>query len=322
MKCGPLEVDIHSDDAFLRSQAFDFLGLYDAAWDGPFRRTVIRLKRGTAMVGATGTFLASGRMAVDISESAIAATTADGVCALARLHERGEDWFVEVPDVELSVPLLLDIEHALALALTTGWRRAGWVPLHAGAIEKDGRCLLLCAPSGGGKSTFAAALVRAGWRTLGDDKLLLRVREGVPEVKALASTFSLDPRTALAGASQWGLDALAPYSAGCEKRRLPVDAISAGAMLSSGRPTHILHILRDANRFGLSVDALPDYEAAPALLRQIVIPRDRIVAAAILDTAVRAARAIKPMRAIVGDVARPNDWARALEEKLACPILR
>ncbi|MEM7095144.1 MAG: hypothetical protein AAF567_19250 [Actinomycetota bacterium] len=43
--------------------------------------------------------------------------------------------------------------------------------LHGGAVERDGRVVLVTGPSGSGKSTLVAALVRAGWRALSDEQL-------------------------------------------------------------------------------------------------------------------------------------------------------
>ena len=71
--------------------------------------------------------------------------------------------------------VLTDIESLLSLVLTEGWRAEGWIPLHAAAVVRFDTCALICAESGGGKTSLTAALVREGWQTLGDDKLLLRI---------------------------------------------------------------------------------------------------------------------------------------------------
>ncbi len=47
--------------------------------------------------------------------------------------------------------------------------RRGVLPLHASAVEIDGRAVAVAGHSGRGKSTLAAALVRAGHRLLSDD---------------------------------------------------------------------------------------------------------------------------------------------------------
>ena len=49
----------------------------------------------------------------------------------------------------------------------------GFLPLHASAIAADGRVIAFTAPSGGGKSTLAAALVDCGHGHVCDDTLVL-----------------------------------------------------------------------------------------------------------------------------------------------------
>ncbi|WP_019625808.1 HprK-related kinase A [Thioalkalivibrio sp. ALJT] len=50
--------------------------------------------------------------------------------------------------------------------------------LHAAALEREGRALLLPAPPGSGKSTLCAALSHNGWRLLTDESVLLDVDAG------------------------------------------------------------------------------------------------------------------------------------------------
>ena len=94
--------------------------------------------------------------------------------------------------------------------LTTGWRRAGWVPLHAAGLvapssgtsdDRDRHGVIVCAMGGGGKTTFTVAMVRRGWRSLGDDKLLLRSTDfgSVTEALIVASIkqiLNVDPAAA------------------------------------------------------------------------------------------------------------------------------
>lgn len=49
-----------------------------------------------------------------------------------------------------------------------------YLMLHAGALEKDGRVLLLPAWPGAGKSTLCAGLIHRGWRLLSDEFALVR----------------------------------------------------------------------------------------------------------------------------------------------------
>ncbi len=50
----------------------------------------------------------------------------------------------------------------------------GDVPLHAAAVEVDGRALVIAAPGRFGKTTLAAAFAQAGYRVLGEDLVCLR----------------------------------------------------------------------------------------------------------------------------------------------------
>lgn len=54
------------------------------------------------------------------------------------------------------------------------------VPLHCSAISLAGRSVAFTAPSGGGKSTMAAALVKRGYAHLCDDTLVLSLSGGRP----------------------------------------------------------------------------------------------------------------------------------------------
>lgn len=49
-----------------------------------------------------------------------------------------------------------------------------YVTFHAGAVERDGRGVILAGPSGSGKSTLCAGLAHRGWRLLSDELVLLR----------------------------------------------------------------------------------------------------------------------------------------------------
>lgn len=51
----------------------------------------------------------------------------------------------------------------------------GELPLHAAALERDGRAIVIGGPSRFGKSTLAGAAVRAGWRLLSEDTTAVRL---------------------------------------------------------------------------------------------------------------------------------------------------
>jgi HprK-related kinase A len=71
---------------------------------------------------------------------------------------------------------LLAAEMAMNLQMALGWRRH--LLLHASAVEKDGKALIMTGASGSGKSTLAAMLGHNGWRFMGDEFVLLDLVTG------------------------------------------------------------------------------------------------------------------------------------------------
>src|SRR5205814_10285764 len=78
--------------------------------------------------------------------------------------------------------------------------------LHASAVEANGRAVALLAPSGGGKSTVAALLCRAGARLVTDDTLRTAVESGT--AWAFRGTNVIRLRPATADAIEWRSDEL------------------------------------------------------------------------------------------------------------------
>jgi HprK-related kinase A len=72
---------------------------------------------------------------------------------------------------------LLAAEMGMNLQMALGQRR--YLLLHAGAVEKEGRALLLTGESGAGKSTLSALLGERGWRFLGDEFALIEPETGL-----------------------------------------------------------------------------------------------------------------------------------------------
>lgn len=78
-----------------------------------------------------------------------------------------------VPDA-LPLPLsmgLLAAEMGMNLQVALGWRRH--MLLHASAVARGGRALIMSGESGSGKSTLAALLGEADWRLMGDEFTLI-----------------------------------------------------------------------------------------------------------------------------------------------------
>jgi HprK-related kinase A len=71
---------------------------------------------------------------------------------------------------------LLAAEMAMNLQVALGWRRH--LLLHASAVEKDGKALIMTGASGSGKSTLAAMLGHNNWRFMGDELVLLDLVTG------------------------------------------------------------------------------------------------------------------------------------------------
>jgi hypothetical protein len=92
--------------------------------------------------------------------------------------------------------------------------------LHAAALASDdGQGLLLVGPSGSGKSTLAIGLIRAGWRYLSDDAVLLRNACDRVEATACRKSFYIDAVRS-ADYADCGLDEREPDSSGAERIRL------------------------------------------------------------------------------------------------------
>lgn len=71
---------------------------------------------------------------------------------------------------------LLAAEMAMNLQMALGWRRH--LLLHASAVEKDGKALIMTGASGSGKSTLSAMLGHKGWRFMGDEFVLIDLVTG------------------------------------------------------------------------------------------------------------------------------------------------
>ena len=91
------------------------------------------------------------------------------------VHIRGD---YTIPDA-LPLPLrqgLLAAEMAMNLQVALGWRRH--LLLHASAVERGGRAIIMVGASGSGKSTLAALLGEGDWRLMGDEFALLDLPSG------------------------------------------------------------------------------------------------------------------------------------------------
>jgi hypothetical protein len=315
--CGPLVLSLNAPRGALFDKFVATLGLYDVLWEPPRLAVQIDVVRSEALAPiAAGTYLECARMKVDAEPPGLRATCPSGVAAC--YDESKNSWAITAPaafDVSAHPE---DVEDLLSLVLTTGWRRAGWVPMHAAAIVNGSRCVFLCASSGGGKTSLAAALIRRQWQTLGDDKVLLRIGAGrTVELAALMHHFNLHPKAQEWFAEVGDLRRFPAYSAWTEKRRVQVEDIWPGKAAWRGRPTHLVSLAQREGGTGIKIMPLPRAEILATLLRQTVVPRDRKIAGEILSTVAAAARELEGLRVEIGAEAyRDPGGLEALERAL------
>lgn len=118
------------------------------------------------------------------------------------------------------------------LSLVVLLQHRGAVVLHAAALARAQRGLLLVGHSGSGKSTTTFSLVRQGWGYLSDDTVLLRHRDDRIEALSFRKDFCIAPEAAvffpelgespwpnsLSNAAKWSVDVQALYDAPALKR--------------------------------------------------------------------------------------------------------
>lgn len=89
-------------------------------------------------------------------------------------YARGKGVAVERPDTVTDAEVTLFFNGSVYGAIA--WIN-GLVPLHASAVEHDGKVYAVTGHSGAGKSTLAAALAQRGFRLFADDVLVLHMAE-------------------------------------------------------------------------------------------------------------------------------------------------
>ncbi len=315
--CGPLQFRVHAEDSALGAVAESYFALYGRPWSGLTRTIDVAIRRSNARERAAGTFLSCAHMSVDRDGAEYLADTQYGFIARGSCARDGDTWTINVPETTMfGEPEIGDMEDLFSLMCTTGWREEGWVALHAGAVVKNETCAILCAGSGGGKSTLTTGLILSGWRTLGDDKILLRREDGQPQLRALLQTFNLDPAT-----RRWfdlgDLEALPRYSAWTVKRRVPLDAIAPGAAVAAAAPTHVVRVSRNPLVDGVRATPMPQIDVLPTLLKQIVLPADRHVSTWIVREAISCLGRVRGVYLEIGDGAYASPgWLESIEAAL------
>ena len=139
----------------------------------------------------------------------------------------------------------------------------GLLPLHANAVEVDGRAFAFMGHSGAGKSTLAAWFHDQGHRVLADDVCVIRFNEaheplacpGLPRLRLWLDVIELTGRAAE------GLDrSYVGASAQLDKFDVPVEPVS---MIHGEVPIAGLYLLDEGEE--LSITALSGVDAAEAI---------------------------------------------------------
>jgi len=146
-----------------------------------------------------------------------------------------------VPDA-LPLPLsmgLLAAEMAMNLQVALGWRRH--MLLHASAVARAGRAVILSGESGSGKSTLAALLGETDWRLMGDEFTLIDPASG--DALAFPRAVSLKNAAIAEVAARVEPARLGPLLAGTPKgdiRHLIPRPDAIAAMHEPARPALLL----------------------------------------------------------------------------------
>jgi hypothetical protein len=309
--CGPLEVTLRTESPDLRNRFGKSLSQYDVPWErARLQITVDAVDMPQPAMMVQGNYLNCARMNVDLIPRGLYATCLSGFSG---------SYSVELDRWEISIPtsrgipeeyIRCDIDDLTGLVLTTGWRRAGWVPLHSGAVCFAKSCAIVCAPSSGGKTTLITALIRRGWTTLGDDRLLLRIGQGGrPELAALLLSMNLDPKTVKWFPEVRGIEQLPTHTSFSDKRRISIEAFWPKRSILRAEPTHLFQLVLSQDFDGLRFRALTGNDLLSILLTQTVIPNHPDTARQILSILAEAARHLNGLRLDVGSDAYGNSQA-------------
>ncbi|MDK2761052.1 MAG: HprK-related kinase A [Sphingopyxis sp.] len=146
-----------------------------------------------------------------------------------------------IPDA-LPLPLamgLLAAEMGMNLQVALGWRRH--MLLHASAVARGGRAVIMSGESGSGKSTLAALLGEGDWRLMGDEFTLIDPAGG--DALAFPRAVSLKNEAIAEVAARVDPARLGPLLADTPKgaiRHLIPRADAIAAMHEPARPALIL----------------------------------------------------------------------------------
>ncbi len=311
-QAGPLDIEITGRHGPLLDLIHRTLELYDVPWSlTPMKRVSLNVAvtYEPSSQTARGTFLECAQMLVDTVSGGLLATTTGRARLSGDFRDGVERWDLSAPESLVAAGRWPEIEDLISLVVTTGWRRAQWVPLHAAGLTDGDRGLLVCAMSGGGKTTFSLALVRNGWQMLGDDKLLIGQHNGELVAGAIKQILNLDPAVVRWFPEVGDLRSLPEYSTWSPKRRVPLTRFWPRAAARVTRPTHVIVVDRRPDSGSVQVQPLSEGDTMAALMRQTVVPLDPTVAQPVLAALATVARRVRGFRVEIPDDAYADPHA-------------
>jgi len=148
-------------------------------------------------------------------------------------HRRADGFLVRPPSPEQDIRINL-----MHFALVELLKFLDVYTIHASALERDGRGILIPGHSGQGKTTTCIALLRAGYRCLADDHPLLRREQDGLRLLAFPEKMDVTEQTvAFFPELRDNLDALEP---GLFKRSFNTERLFPHAPVESAAPGIIL----------------------------------------------------------------------------------
>lgn len=302
-RAGPLDIDVHARPGPTLDLLENTLSLYDVAWIlTPAKRVDVEVEVVPVSVAeaARGGYMECAQMLVDALPDGLLATTTRGAVLVGRFSEHGEAWHMTVPACVPDEGWWPEIEDLVSLIVTAGWRRAGWIPFHGAGLTRVGAGVVVCAASRGGKTTFALAMARRGWRIVGDDKLLLGVADG-PTVAAVKHMLNVDPALRDWFPELGDVSELPIYSQWSPKRRVSLASIFPDAPAASMNVSHVISLVRVDHGRDIQIEAMDMAGTLSALLHQTVIPNDPRTARAITASLVGIGQSARGLRVTVPD---------------------
>ncbi len=298
---GPIRLSIEFDGADLRDALHGLLSQYDASWTGAAHSVRVVIERGMPPVlnrPPSGSYLQLQHLAVDLEGARLVSLGRIGVWMEFDLAT-GQARIIAPPHSDW-LALVEEIEQQLILLLARAWALAGWTPLHAGSLIPPGgnRCVLLCAPSGVGKTTLIAAMLRRDWRTLGDDKTLLRIEKTGATARGLARRFHLYPHSSRWFPETGDFNQWPCYSRWTDKRIVQIESVWPGRLMDQAAPAGVVQLERGES--DLLVESLDTNGLLNTLLRQASIPSHPAHARSIVGCLAATAANAKSARISIG----------------------